>query len=76
MSRIKKSHATTWTSSCGRFPDADLDHVFSSSTVKVSTKGKYIVIVDGWNRFERQSVQFKRFIKHISDHCLLYFEVE
>lgn len=76
ITRIEKDNAVTWTSSSDRFPDADLDHVFSTSSVKVSAKGRKSVVVDGWNRFERQSEQFRHFVRHISDHCLLYFEVE
>lgn len=80
MRVLDKSHDATWTDANQRIRDSNLDHVVASKTVKITrwvfgngVEGE--VEVDGWNAFANGTNGWRSFVKNLSDHCSLYFEV-
>lgn len=77
---LRKSHQETWADRGGKFEAADLDHVLITAPVKMAAiKGAdagIYVAVDGWNRFPAKSQERESFIRNVSDHCSLFFEIE
>jgi exonuclease III len=74
-----KQHDATWLSKPGSF-DSNLDHVIHSETVTLTPLGNrtdgnpYQVRVAGWVGLTE--AQQKTYMETLSDHCLLYWEVE
>lgn len=81
MHVLDKSHDATWTDANQKLNDSNLDHVVASDSVKVTrwdfgndVEGH--VEVAGWNAFPNGSAGWRGFVKHVSDHCSMYFEIE
>lgn len=81
MRVLDKSHNATWTDANRRIHDSNLDHVVASKSVDITrwdfgdgVQGE--VQVDGWNAFANGSNDWRSFVKNVSDHCSLYFEIE
>lgn len=80
MRVLKKSHNETWTDANRRIGDSNLDHAVASKSINVTewvfgngVEGE--VEVAGWNAFPNGTPRWRSFVKNVSDHCSLYFEV-
>ena len=79
MKLLDKSHNNTWSSS--RNQESDLDHVIVSHDVKIQQwyfsndpNTIFPIIVDGW--VDLNDNARKDFVRNISDHSLLYGEIQ
>jgi len=80
MQFLQKNYDYTWTN--GRKMFGNLDHVLASNHLKfTSFSNDSQVKVSGWKEFlnhpdEPKNSKFTNFVKKISDHNALYFEVQ
>lgn len=79
MKLLDKSHDDTWSSSGNK--KSDLDHVIISQDVQIqrwyfsnNPNTTFSIVVDGW--VDLNDHARKDFVKNISDHSLLYGEVQ
>lgn len=79
MALVSKSHNRTWRK-LGRDWESDLDHVMASDVVNFKTLGQrtsdgmdFQVLVNGW--IDKKPADREKFIKDLSDHCALSFEL-
>ena len=79
MKLLKKDFNYTWTN--GRKMFGDLDQVLASKQIKFNPMKKHEVKVTGWKEYlnselkPKSKSKFNNFVKKISDHNALYFEV-
>jgi hypothetical protein len=76
MTLLSKEFDNTWT---GKTMQSNLDHVIASKNLKFKKQGMnnnkpFFVKVSGWQQL--QSEARNEFVKNISDHCLLFVEIE
>jgi endonuclease/exonuclease/phosphatase family metal-dependent hydrolase len=81
MARLVKTHDVTWSNgTTSSLPPSNLDHVYASSNLQFSTFVRPSdqlpanVSVRGWVDLDTAAKKDK-FIKELSDHSLLFFEV-
>jgi hypothetical protein len=76
MRMLVKTHDKTWSSDGVR--KSNLDHVLASAdlsfTPQVGGNAGAEVLIDGW--VNRSGQERLNFVKNISDHCLLFVEVQ
>ena len=77
MVLLAKEFDATWSNGA---KESDLDHVLATQAVSFRTLGQradgdpFTVQVRGWQQLQGQDRQ--DFIDHVSDHCLLYCEID
>ncbi len=61
---------------------SDLDHIVASDHLTFTQQsnfdedGEFDIKLDGWRKYIGNDVQLDKFLEEISDHCLLYCELE
>jgi len=77
--RLSKPTGTYYSKTYGV---SDLDHIVASRHLKFLPQynhgetDKYEVKLDGWRKYINSETKLKKFVEEISDHCLLFCELE